>query len=94
VAPVRGPDSLGRGEFRPVNAGREAGANPLERCVCGQYMAESASNYLKENQDSRLIVLAGAAHVEMRYGVPDRITRYKPLQCPVSFAIPPHCVAH
>lgn len=40
-----------------------------------QYMAESASNYLKNPSKQSMVVLAGSAHIENRYGVPDRITR-------------------
>jgi uncharacterized iron-regulated protein len=38
-------------------------------------MAESASNYLKNPSKQSMVVLAGSAHIENRYGVPDRITR-------------------
>lgn len=45
-----------------------------------QYMAESASNYIKQRggrqqPQQSMVVMAGAAHIENRYGVPDRISR-------------------
>mmetsp|Transcript_35353 Transcript_35353/g.140465 ORF Transcript_35353/g.140465 Transcript_35353/m.140465 type:complete len:226 (-) Transcript_35353:1922-2599(-) len=42
-----------------------------------EYMAESASKFLSrpENSSSRIVVLAGAAHVAGRDGIPDRISR-------------------
>lgn len=39
-------------------------------------MAESASNYIRDaGAGSRMLLMAGANHIQNRYGVPDRITR-------------------
>jgi uncharacterized iron-regulated protein len=38
-------------------------------------MAESAANYVKNNPDSMLVVIAGLGHIAGRVGIPDRISR-------------------
>lgn len=49
-------------------------------------MAESASNYIKDNEGGRMVVMAGTNHIKNRYGVPDRITRR--LGVPVFTVVP------
>lgn len=46
-----------------------------------EYMAESASMWLNNNDVGRLVVLAGASHVAGRVGIPDRITRRTGCDC-------------
>ena len=48
-----------------------------------EYMAESASQWLHENEEDagRMVVLAGSAHVAGRDGIPDRITRRTGCSC-------------
>jgi uncharacterized iron-regulated protein len=40
-----------------------------------EYMAESASNYVNDNPDQTLMVIAGSGHVLGRTGIPDRIRK-------------------
>lgn len=40
-----------------------------------EYMAESASNFVKGNPNTKLMVIAGSGHVTGRGGIPDRIAK-------------------
>ena len=40
-----------------------------------EYMAETAARFVDANPRHRLLVLAGASHVEGRDGIPDRISK-------------------
>ena len=69
-------------------------AKGLERMYQAQvlwdeYMSETASNYIQENKDKYLIVIAGLGHVLGRVGIPDRIEKRSNLQ---SFVIVPQQV--
>jgi len=56
-----------------------------------EYMAESASNYLKQtNNDKYLVIIAGIGHVLGRVGIPDRIQKRTQKR---SFVIVPQQVA-
>jgi len=54
-----------------------------------EYMAESASRYLHSEPEGVLTVLAGAAHIEGRTGIPDRITKRTGIK---SFTVLPQSV--
>ncbi|WP_457626071.1 ChaN family lipoprotein [Persephonella sp.] len=43
--------------------------------IWDETMAETASEYLKNNPDKKLIVLAGGGHIRFRYGIPSRVER-------------------
>jgi len=43
--------------------------------IWDETMAETASNFLKENPDKKLIVLAGGGHIRYRFGIPSRVER-------------------
>ncbi|WP_457624083.1 ChaN family lipoprotein [Persephonella sp.] len=43
--------------------------------IWDETMAETASNFLKENPDKKLIVLAGGGHIRFRFGIPSRVER-------------------
>eukprot|EP00179_Madagascaria_erythrocladioides_P001280 CAMPEP_0198309664 /NCGR_PEP_ID=MMETSP1450-20131203/1971_1 /TAXON_ID=753684 ORGANISM="Madagascaria erythrocladiodes, Strain CCMP3234" /NCGR_SAMPLE_ID=MMETSP1450 /ASSEMBLY_ACC=CAM_ASM_001115 /LENGTH=364 /DNA_ID=CAMNT_0044012431 /DNA_START=20 /DNA_END=1114 /DNA_ORIENTATION=+ len=54
-----------------------------------EFMAASASQHLSKYPETRMVVLAGAAHIEDKTGIPDRITRRTGLK---TFTILPQSV--
>jgi len=43
--------------------------------VWDETMADTVSNFMKKNQEYKLVILAGNGHLRYRYGIPDRVKR-------------------
>ncbi len=48
--------------------------------IWDETMAETAANYLKNNPDKKMVILAGNGHLRYGYGIPDRL--YRRLELP------------
>ncbi len=48
------------------------------QAIWDETMAQTASQFLTDNPDSKLIVLAGNGHVMYKYGIPNRLSQRKP----------------
>ncbi len=44
--------------------------------IWDDYMAQSAANFHKDRQLQRMVILAGAGHIEGGFGIPDRAAKY------------------
>ena len=71
----------------PLDTTLSLSTYPTAQTLWDEYMAESASNYIKDSgAGSRMVLMAGSNHIQNRYGVPDRITRR--LGVPVFTVVP------
>ena len=43
--------------------------------IWDETMAQTISNYIKNNPDRKIIILAGSGHIRFRYGIPSRVAR-------------------
>ncbi len=66
--------SHGHGQNKPSAGQQERSYQVMT--AWDDYMAQSATNFKKDRQLKRMVILAGSGHVEYGFGIPDRIAHY------------------
>jgi len=68
-------------QLGPIHGNHQLTQDEKERfyeamAVWDDYMAQSAASFIKERHLARLVILAGAGHVDLGFGIPDRAAKY------------------